>query len=81
MELLKIEGEYYVKKIFSVIKNKLNEDKDLLLKFKIIHFLLQKETGTAKHPKEMLTQIIKLRDSYNGMDKGFVDDLNDKLLS
>lgn len=77
---MRIEGEYYVKKIFSIIKNKLNEDKDLMLKFKIIQFLLQKETGTAKHAKEMLMQISKLRDSYNGNDKGFADDLNDKLM-
>ena len=81
MELLRVEGEYYVKKIFSIIKNKLGEDKDLTLKFKIIQFLLQKENGTVKHPKEMLTQIIKLRDSYSGMDKGFVDDLNEKLIT
>jgi hypothetical protein len=52
-----------------------------MLKFKIIQFLLQKENGTAKHPKETLTQIIKLRDSYSGMDKGFVDDLNEKLIT
>ncbi len=76
---MRVEGEYYVKKIFSIIKNKLGEDKDLMLKFKIIHFLLQKETGTAKHPKEMLSQIMKLKDSYNGNDRGFADDLNDKL--
>ena len=80
MELLRIEGEYYIRKIFYTIKHKLNDDKDLTLKFKIIYFLILKEMGSNKY-KEVLNQVIKLRDSYNVIDKAFLDDLNDKLIN
>jgi hypothetical protein len=76
---LLLEGEYYVRKILSMIRKRLNDDKDLVLKFKIIRFLILKELNSTVY-KEVLSQVIKLRDSYNVVDKAFLDDLNDKLI-
>jgi hypothetical protein len=78
-ELLLLEGEYYVRKILSMIRKRLNDDKDLVLKFKIIRFLILKEMNSTVY-KEVLSQVIKLRDSCNVVDKAFLDDLNDKLI-
>jgi hypothetical protein len=62
-----------------MIRKRLNDDKDLVLKFKIIRFLILKELNSTVY-KEVLSQVIKLRDSYNVVDKAFLDDLNDKLI-
>jgi hypothetical protein len=62
-----------------MIRKRLNDDKDLVLKFKIIRFLILKELNSTVY-KEVLSQVIKLRDSYNIVDKTFIDELNDKLI-
>jgi hypothetical protein len=67
-----------VKKILAKLRTNFPNDKELELKFKIIRVLILKELESDLY-KETLSQVNKLKDTYNIGDRSFLEELEDKL--
>jgi len=79
-EMLFIVGEFYVKKIGTIIRQNFNRDTELDFKFKILRVLIMKAMKNDIY-KENLSQAMKLKDSPNISDKNFIQDLNELIYS